>query len=47
MHVLINHTYDVHSFVDEIHFKETRAINLTSVVDIFTKMSLHAALSQS
>jgi hypothetical protein len=35
--MFINHTYDLHSFVDDIYFKETGTINLTFLVSSSNK----------
>jgi hypothetical protein len=45
--MFINHTYDLHSFVDEIYFKETGTINLVFLVNIFTKMPLQTSIIES
>jgi hypothetical protein len=47
VHMFINHTYDLHSFVDEIYFKETGTINLVFLVNIFTKMPLQTSIIES
>jgi hypothetical protein len=38
---------DLHSFVDEIYFKETGTINLVFLVNIFTKMPLQTSIIES